>query len=108
MIFEVDFEDAIHACERNDDAAVARERAARKAGASAASDKRNVMAIGDFNDTNYVRGVARENDAVRASDFYRAVVFVKKQIFGAAQDVLVGEKMFEIGDEVLVHGRLDV
>ena len=42
LIFEVDFEDAIHAREKNDDAAVARERAAGKAGARAASDERGL------------------------------------------------------------------
>jgi hypothetical protein len=107
LIFDVEFEDAIHARERNDDAAVSGERAAGEAGAGTASDDGNVMAIGDFDDADDVGGVTREDDAVGASDFDGAVVFVEEQIFGAAQDVFVSEKMFEIGDEALIHGRLD-
>lgn len=108
LIFDVDFEDAIHAREGNDDASVARQRAAGESSTRAASNDGNVMATGDLDDVDHVGGIAWKNDAVGARDFDGTVVFVEQQIFGAAEDVFAGEKMFEIGDEALIHGRLDV
>jgi len=108
LIFDVEFDNAIHAREGNDDAAVARERAAGESRASPASDDGNVMAIGDFDDANDVGSVAGKDDAIGARDFDGAVVFVEQQVFRAAEDVFAGEKMLEVGDEALIHGRLDV
>lgn len=108
LIVDVDFQDAIHARKRNDDAAVARERAAGKARARAASNDGHVVMIGNFDDADDIGGIARKNDAVGTRDFHGAVVFIEKQIFGTDQDVFASEKMLEVGNESLIHGRLDV
>src|ERR1700735_1058481 len=76
LIFGVDCKDAIHARKNYQDAALARERSAGKAGPSAAADDRRLMAVRNLDDTDDILGVAREDDAVWPRDFHRSIVFV--------------------------------
>ena len=107
LVFDVDFEDAIHAREGDDDAAIAGERASGEAGAGAASNDGSFVAFGELDDLHDVGGAARENDALRAGKFDGAVVFVEEQVFRTGKNVVAHEERLQVADETLIHGRLD-
>src|ERR1700683_5657816 len=83
LIFDVNFQNAIHARENYKDAALSREGPAGEAGTGAASYNGDLIAICDLDDAEDIFRVAWEDYAVRACDFDRAVIFVQQQFFGA-------------------------
>ena len=109
LIFHVDFQNAIHARKNYQDAALARERSAGKASAGASSYHGDLIAIRNLDDADDLFRMAREDYAVRARDFDRAVVFVQQQFFGAVQHGVGAEKFFQVIDRVRIHDfRLQV
>ena len=103
LIFDINFQNAIHARKNCEDAALARKRAAGKAGAGAAPDQRNLISIREFDDAEDIGGRARKDDAVRPRDFDRAVVFVKQQLLGPVQDAVGAEKRFQVVEKSGIH-----
>lgn len=99
LILGVDGENPVHARERRDDAAVPRDRAARKAGTGAASNERCLMLLRKTDDPNHIRGGAGENNAVGPSGFDRAVVFIEQQFVWPVQDRAGAEQFLQIVHE---------
>jgi hypothetical protein len=105
LIFEIDFEDAIHAREDEHESAGAGECAAGESGAGAAAEDRGVVSGGEFYDLGDFGGRGREDDGVGAAFFDRAVIFVEDEIFGAVQDGVGSEKPLQRADEVAIRLR---
>ena len=84
-IFRIDFQNVVHARERDDDAASPRQSAAGESGARAAPDYGKTMAVGQRHNRDDVFLAGRENDGVRMRLFDGAVVFIEKQILGVGQ-----------------------
>ncbi len=82
LVFDVHFEDAVHARKNDHDPALSRERPAGEAGAGTASNERRFVLVRELDDADYVFGAAREDHALRAGYFDRAIVFVEKQVLG--------------------------
>ena len=106
LIFEIDVEDAIHARENEHESAGARQRAAGKAGAGAATEDGSVMSGGELDDLGDLGGRAREDDRVGAALFDRAVVFVEDEVFGAVKDGVGSEKFLQCANEIAIGLRL--
>ena len=86
LIFEIEFEDAIHAREDKHESTGACERAAGEAGAGAATEDGHVVFGGEADNFGDFGGGAREGDEVGAPFFDGAVVFVEDEVFGAGED----------------------
>ncbi len=82
LIGQIDFDNAIHARERNDDSARARDRSAGKASAGAASDHRHSTLMREFHDGDNLFGRLRKHDQIGPGLIDAAVVFVERQVFG--------------------------
>ena len=82
LIFEVDFEDAVHACERNHEAALARDGAAGESCARAAAHDGHIEFARQFDQGSNFAGVAREGDQVRRVFVDTAIVFVQREVSG--------------------------
>ena len=106
LVLDVNFQDAIHARKNYENAALARERSAGKAGAGAAADDRRLVLVGEFDDGDDVFGVAREDHAIGARDFDRAVVFVEQQLLGPMQHGVGAEGSFQFVEKSRVHLRV--
>src|SRR5690348_14468665 len=107
LIFDVNFQDAIHSRERDDDAALACERATGKARAGTAADNGSLETIGELDDFDDVSRGLRKYYALRPGDFNGAVIFVEQQLFGPAEDSVAAKKMLQFAEEAVFHGRLD-
>jgi hypothetical protein len=103
LIFDVEFENAIHAREDEHHAAGAGERAAGKSRAGAATDDGEMVLCGEFDDARDLFRCCRENDDVGAAFFVRAVVLVKKKILGPVKNGRRAEKFLEFANEARVH-----
>ena len=86
LIFEIEFEDAVHAGEDEHESAGAGERAAREAGAGAAAEDGDVVLIGQADDLGDFGSRRREDDEIGAAFFDGAVVFVEDEVFGERED----------------------
>jgi len=86
LIFDVEFENAIHAREDEHHAAGACERAAGKSRAGAATDDGDVILCRELCDARNVFGGMGENDEVRTAFFDGAVVLIKKKILGPVKN----------------------
>ena len=106
LIFEIEFEDAIHAGEDEHEAAAAGERATGESGAGATAQDGDVVLIREADDFGNFGGGGRENDEIGAAFFDGAVVFVEDEVFGAGEDGVVTEKFLERASEVAVGFRV--
>jgi hypothetical protein len=95
LIFDVNFQDAIHAGKNCEDAAFAGKRAAGKASAGATADERRLILVREFYDGEGIGCGLGEDDAIGARDFDRAVVFVEHQLLGAVEDGVGAEGRFQ-------------
>jgi len=78
VIFDVEFENAIHAREDEHHAAGAGKRAAEKPCVGATTDDGDVVFCGELCDARNVFGGIGEDDEVRTTFFDGAVVLIKK------------------------------
>ena len=99
----INFENAVHARERDHDAAAARNRSAGKSRARAAPHDRSLIAICEADDPGDVARGGGKNDAPGRSQLHRPVIFVQHQIFGRGQDRLGPKQCFEFADELRLH-----
>src|SRR5579863_4082599 len=106
LIFEVEFENAIHAREDEHQSAGTCERATGEPGAGAATENRDVMLRGDPDDLRDFGGCGRENNYIGAAFFDGAVVFVEDEIFGAGENSVLPEKFLERPHEVAMRLRI--
>ena len=82
-VFKVDFEDAVHAGEADDDAVFNRERAAAESGAGAASHERNFFAMAEADDgLDLFGGVGEKNGLRHNAEIGEGVAFVGVEFFG--------------------------
>ena len=102
LVFQIDFEDAIHAREADDHAALARDRAAAQARPRAAAHDGHAVFRGDLDDGDDVFGAAREDHHLGPRLFHAAVVFVERQILGLIQ---VSARAQQIDQFLLGRGR---
>ncbi len=100
LVFEIEFEDAIHAGEDEHESAGASERAAGEACACAAAEDGDVVLVCQVDDLGDFGGGGGESDEVGAAFFDGAVVFVEDEVFGAGEDGGFAEEFFEGADEV--------
>lgn len=103
LIFEVEFEDTVHAGEGQHEAATASECAAREARSSAAADDRNAVLRGEFNDSGNLICGGGKHDGVGPAFFDRAIVFVKQHVFRKVEDRGWAEKFFQLASQNLRH-----
>ena len=81
LIRKVSFENAIHACETDDDAAFGRKSAATKAGAGSAADKGDFVASTEFHDGLYLLRVTRQNNSAgKNAEVGQAIAFIRLQL----------------------------
>ena len=80
LVFEVQFEDSIHAGEGDHETALARNGSSGESGAGAAADKRDAEFLRQFDEPGDFGGVARKGYQVGSVFIDAAVVFVKCQI----------------------------
>src|ERR1019366_3230325 len=85
LVFQIDFEDAVHAREAHDYATLERDSAAAQAGPGAAAHDGHAVFGGDLDDGGYVFGAAWEDHHFGAALFDAAIVFVERQVFGAVE-----------------------
>ena len=101
LVFEIEFEDAVHAGEGDHQAAFARNRAAGESGAGAASHEGHVEFPRQFDQGGDVGGAAREGHQVGSVLVYAAIVFVKRQVLRpieiAARTEYGVDALFEAG-----------
>ncbi len=105
LIFEVEFENAIHAGEDEHESTGAGECAPGEAGARASTEDGNVVSGGEADDFGDFGAGGREGDEVGAAFFNGAVVFVEDEVFGTGEDGVLAEKFFERADEVAGRWR---
>jgi hypothetical protein len=86
FVGEVEFEDAVHARERDNDPALARDRSAAQARARAAPHHRNAVIARQLHDRRDVARRPGKDDHVRAVLVHASVVFVQHQVLGAVED----------------------
>jgi hypothetical protein len=98
-IFEIDFEDAVEAREREHDAAFGGHRAAREAGSRAAWHDRHAGFCGRAHDRGNFRGVGGEHDDFRHRLEDRAVLLVDDDVFFFDQDELAADDGAQLVDE---------
>jgi hypothetical protein len=103
LVFDVEFENAIHARKDEHHAAGAGERAAGKPRAGAAPDHGDVVLCGELYDARNVFGGIGKNDEVRTAFFDGAVVLIEKKILGPVKNGRGAEKFFEFANEARVH-----
>ena len=80
LVFQIDFEDAVHAGEGDHEAALARDRAAGESGAGAASHEGHVEFLRQFDQGGDFGGGAREGDQVGSVLVDAAIVLVERQV----------------------------
>ena len=92
LVFEIDFENAVHAREGDHNAAAAGDGAARKARPGAAPHHRHLKFARDANDGGYFLGGARERHQVRRVLLGAAIVLVESEILRAVEITARPEK----------------
>ncbi len=101
---EVDLEDAVHAGERDDDAARDRSGAAREPGAGAARDERDTRRVTRANDRLHLFGRPGQRDELGDRSVPgQPVALVHAELLELRDDVLVSERTAQLLDE----GRVD-
>jgi hypothetical protein len=107
LIFDVEFENAIHAREDEHHAAGAGERAAGKSRAGAAANDGEMVLCGEFDDARDMIRCCWKNDDVGTAFFNGAVVLEKKKILGPVKNGRRAEKFLEFANEARVHRARD-
>jgi len=105
LIFEVDFQDAVHAREGDHDAAGAGKGASGKAGACATTDDGSVAVGSEFDDTGDLFRGGGKNDRFGPAFFHRSVIFVKEQVLGSVQDSVVANEPLKFASESVHYSR---
>jgi hypothetical protein len=106
LIFEVEFEDAIHAREDEHEPARASERATGEAGAGAATENWHVVLRGETDDFGDFGCCGRECNEVGAAFFDGTVVLVEDEVFGAREYGVFAEEFLQRADEVAMRFRV--
>jgi hypothetical protein len=91
-IGDIDLEDARHPCERDDDAALDRDRATGESRASSARNDRHGVLVAEARKCRDVGGVVGEHDRVGRRRIDGAVVLVQQQVFVGAEDFCRAEE----------------
>src|SRR5271154_5481746 len=105
LIFNVEFKDAVHAGEGDDEPAEASERPAGQAGSRATPNNRHLVVHRKRNNLGDFISAARKGDDVRMALLDRAIVFVKEHVFGQVQHPGGTQKFLEFANEDLSHRR---
>ena len=92
FVFEIDFENAIHAREGDDDTAFARDGASGESGAGAAAGKGNMKFAGEVDNGGNIFCGAGEYDKIGTVLIYAAIVFVECKVFGAVEQIALAEE----------------
>ena len=100
LIFEVEFEDAIHAGEDEHESAGAGKRATGEAGAGAAAEDGDVVLRGEADNLGDFGGRRGEDDDVGTAFFDGAVVLVEADVFGEGENGGIAEEFLEGAGEV--------
>ncbi len=99
-LVEVDLEDPVHPCERHDDSARHRRRAAGQPGARAARDERHALARAGPQHRLHVLRRAGEHDELGNGAMPReAVALVDPELLRLGDDMLGAERSPQLGDE---------
>ncbi len=85
LVGVIDFQNPVHARETDDDSAGARNRSAAQSRAGAAAYNRHTVLAADLDDRDDVFGRARKNHDIGQRFIHAAVVFIKREIFGAVE-----------------------
>ena len=89
VVGEVDFEDAVHAREADDDAVFDGERAAAQAGAGAAGDEGDAFAMAEADDGLDLFGGGGEDDGEgHDAEIGEAVAFVGAEFLGGGDEAV--------------------
>ena len=97
-IFEVEFEDAIHARKHEHDAAAARECAAGKTGSRAAANDGHIVFDGELNDARHILCGVRKDDDVGPRFFDRTVVLIEDQVLDLMENIGGTEQGIEFAE----------
>ena len=102
---EIDFENAVHAGEADDDAVFDGERAAAKAGAGAARDEGNFFAMAEAEDGLDLCGGCGEKDGLRHdAEIGEAVALVGVEFVGGGDEGVGADDVAELLEEARIHG----
>ena len=85
LVFQIDFEDPVHASESDEDSALERDGAAGESGSGAPADERHLELARDFDQRRDIRGAAGEDHQVGAVFIDAAIVLVQSEVFGAVE-----------------------
>ena len=99
LIFNVDFEDAVHARESDNDAALLRNRASTETGACPARDDGNILGRGQPYNLGNLFSVLRENYGAGRAFANAGIVFVQHQVFGTIKDSIASGNLAELIDK---------
>ena len=102
---DVDFEDAIHARETDDDAVIDGERAAAESGAGTSGDEGNAFAMAEAEDGLHLLGSGGQEDGGwEDAEVGEGVAFVGMEFFGGGDEGVRAEEGAELLEEVCLHG----
>ena len=99
LVFDIDFEDAVHAREGDNDAALLRDRAAAQSGSRAASHDRNAGRRRHAHDLGNLLRILREDDSAGRALANARVVLVQHQVFGTVEDGVTSGNLAEVVDD---------
>ena len=77
LIFQIDFQNAVHAREYDHYAAASRQCASRQTGSRASTDDGQLVLGGEFHDARNFFACVRKHHYIRTAFFYRAVVLIQ-------------------------------
>ena len=102
---EIDFEDAVHARETDDDAVFYGERAAAEAGAGASRYEGNFFAMAEAKDgLDFGGGVGEKHGAGHGAEIGEGVAFVGVELVGGSDEMAGADDLAEFGEQGGVHG----
>jgi hypothetical protein len=105
---EIDFEDAVHAGEADDDAIGYGERAAAQAGAGAAGNEGNAFAMAEAEDgLHFLRRRGEKDGLGHGTEIGEGVSVVGVELLGGSDDGAGAGDGAEFGEEGGVHLRVD-
>jgi len=110
LVGDVDFEDAVHTGEADDDAACGRKRAAAESGSGAAGDEGDAVLRADANDGLDLLGAAREDHGGgKGAEVGEAVTLVGLELggFGDEAGGLAGVACVDCGAEGIEDGAIE-
>ncbi len=99
----IDFQDMVHAGQRQDDSAPVGHRTACQARAHAARDHRELFPGSQLHNLADLFCGARQNDDLRAAFLESGVVAVDGQVFGRGEHAIFAGNLFKLGEQVFIH-----